>query len=198
MCWLEAGADLPDYSCESIAGTNLFSDVADLRFGWSCQFGGSSNLWAGRTHPLEEIDFEKRPWIPDSGWPFTSESLSPYYKQASEILDIPGYHYFETRGGPYRKESIFNPALDKDNGLEDRCFQWAAKPFIVSDYLKDIATHHPSLRILLNAPVSRLREKTDGTSVEAAFVTRPDGSTLTTKQIILFWQLAVSKPLVFY
>ena len=32
---LEAGADLPDYSCESIAGTNLSSGVADLRFGWS-------------------------------------------------------------------------------------------------------------------------------------------------------------------
>jgi len=178
---LEAGADLPDYSCESIAGTNLSSGVADLRFGWSRQFGGSSNLWAGRTYPLEGIDLEKRSWVPDSGWPFTFDALSPYYEQASEILNIPGYHYFETHGGPHRKESVFSTVLDKNIGLEDRCFQWAEKPFIVSDYLKNIATHHPSLRILLNAPVSRLQEKTDGTSVETAWVTKPDGGTLTIK-----------------
>lgn len=178
---LEAGADLPDYGCESIASTSLFSDVADLRFGWSRQFGGSSNLWAGRTYPLEEIDFEKRPWIPDSGWPFKFEALSPYYEKASDILNIPGYNYFKTRGGPHRKESVFSAALDKNTDLKDRCFQWAEKPFIVSDYLKGIATQHPSLRILLNAPVSRLQEKTDGSSIESALVTKPDGSTLIIK-----------------
>jgi len=178
---LEAGADLPDYGCESIANTNLFSDVADLRFGWSRQFGGSSNLWAGRAYPLEGIDFEKRSWVPDSGWPFAVDTLTPYYKKAAELLDIPGYHYFDTHSGPHRKENIFSPVLDTGIGLEDKCFQWAAKPFIVSDYLNDIAKHHPSLRILLNAPVSRLQEKTDGSAVETAWVTKPDGSALTVK-----------------
>ena len=167
---LEAGTELPNYSDESTAGAGIFSD---LRFGWSRQFGGSSNLWAGRTYPLEEIDFQKRAWVPNSGWPFAFESLISYYKSASELLRIPAYHYFENNDGTLKKDSIFNSVLDKKNGLEDRCFQWAEKPFLVSDYLKEITKHYPSLRILLNAPVSRLQETTDGKFIESACVTKP-------------------------
>src|SRR5438552_238981 len=34
------------------------------------QWGGSTAAWGGRCVPFDEIDFEKRDWVPHSGWPF--------------------------------------------------------------------------------------------------------------------------------
>lgn len=46
----------------------------------------TSNLWHGVLAPLDKIDFEKRDWIPKSGWAINLEELEPYYKKASEVL----------------------------------------------------------------------------------------------------------------
>src|SRR4051794_20755575 len=45
-------------------------DVCRLRF-----LGGSTNHWGGRCRPLDELDFEARPWVPLSGWPFGRAEL---------------------------------------------------------------------------------------------------------------------------
>ena len=52
-------------------------DVCRLRF-----FGGSTNHWAGRCRPLDPLDFEARPWLPHSGWPFTSAEPRPLLPRA--------------------------------------------------------------------------------------------------------------------
>lgn len=55
-------------------------------------FGGSSLLWpldeGWRARPLDPIDFESRPGIPDSGWPFGPEELEGYWAPAAEICDL--------------------------------------------------------------------------------------------------------------
>lgn len=66
-------------------------DVCRLRF-----LGGSTNHWAGRCRPLDELDFEARPWLPHSGWPFTKAELDPYYREAQKICQLGAYDY--TRG----------------------------------------------------------------------------------------------------
>jgi flavin-dependent dehydrogenase len=54
------------------------------------QFGGNSNVWAIKIKPnqfglrhavFDEIDFEKRDWVPHSGWPFSRHHLAPYYER---------------------------------------------------------------------------------------------------------------------
>jgi len=37
---------------------------------------------------LDPIDFEKRGWIPNSGWPIDRETLLPYYEPAQEIVEL--------------------------------------------------------------------------------------------------------------
>lgn len=178
---LEAGNNEPNFSIDSISKTNVFSDVSDFRFGWSRQLGGASNLWAGRTHPLEEIDFINRSWVPNSGWPYTYESIKTYYKRAAETLAIPGYEFFETCNKPHVNECIFNPVINEETGLETKCFQWAQTPFNSSAFLKGVVKQHSSLRILLNASVSRLEEATDASSVISAELTKADGGKITVK-----------------
>lgn len=52
------------------------------------QFGGSSTLWAGYCAAFDAHDFDKRAWVPESGWPFSAETLRPFYLHASQILNI--------------------------------------------------------------------------------------------------------------
>lgn len=51
-------------------------------------FGGTTNHWAGYCRPLEAIDFEKRDWVANSGWPISKDELDPYYERASKFLKI--------------------------------------------------------------------------------------------------------------
>ena len=51
-------------------------------------FGGSTNHWGGWCRPLEPIDFEKRDWVPYSGWPLTREELDPFYVRACKVCEI--------------------------------------------------------------------------------------------------------------
>src|SRR5579863_6818178 len=42
------------------------------------RFGGTSTIWGGRCVPFDEIDFEARDYLPDSGWPFGRDTLLPF------------------------------------------------------------------------------------------------------------------------
>jgi choline dehydrogenase-like flavoprotein len=46
--------------------------------------GGASNHWLNNTSPLSPIDFEKREWLENSGWPITFEDLKEYYDKAAQ------------------------------------------------------------------------------------------------------------------
>lgn len=76
-------------------------------------FGGTTGHWAGMCSPFDDIDFQKRDWVPDSGWPISLRDLDPFYAKAHETLMLGPYNYdFEY----WRKElpnSIPYP-LDKD------------------------------------------------------------------------------------
>jgi choline dehydrogenase-like flavoprotein len=54
--------------------------------------GGSSTQWAGQILELDDFIFEKRAWVPGSGWPFPKSELLPYYEHARSIeglIDAP-------------------------------------------------------------------------------------------------------------
>jgi choline dehydrogenase-like flavoprotein len=50
--------------------------------------GGSSHTWTGRCAPFDEIDFERRDWIPYSGWPFDQDSLTCYLDRTTGYLGL--------------------------------------------------------------------------------------------------------------
>ncbi len=44
--------------------------------------GGTTRRWGGQILELDTMDFEKRPWIPESGWPLSQATLRPFYERA--------------------------------------------------------------------------------------------------------------------
>lgn len=56
-------------------------------------FGGSTVTWGGRCVPFDPIDFETRPWMPRSGWPFGFADLAQFYERASRLCETGGFAF---------------------------------------------------------------------------------------------------------
>ncbi|MDN5849679.1 MAG: GMC family oxidoreductase [Nitrococcus sp.] len=64
-----------------------------LHTGRSRYFGGGTNCWGGWCRPFDATDFEKRDWVPHSGWPFGRSTLDPYYERAHKLCSIRANDY---------------------------------------------------------------------------------------------------------
>jgi choline dehydrogenase-like flavoprotein len=86
VCLVEGGGMQFEFaqSQSLYAGTSVGLPMG-LQAGRLRFFGGTTNHWAGRCAPLSEIDFQRRPWIPHSGWPLDRAELDRYYQGAREV-----------------------------------------------------------------------------------------------------------------
>jgi choline dehydrogenase-like flavoprotein len=67
------------------------------------RLGGTTGSWGGRCRPLDPVDFEKRPYIEGSGWPFRRADLEPYYRRAQVYCEAGAFEYSSReaiRGSP--------------------------------------------------------------------------------------------------
>lgn len=94
VCMLESGGFTPDPATQALyEGENVglpYYELDELRLRY---FGGTTNHWSGISRPLEELDFQARHWIPDSGWPFARSHLEPYYRRAHAVCELGDYDY---------------------------------------------------------------------------------------------------------
>jgi choline dehydrogenase-like flavoprotein len=106
---LESGGFDMDKASQSLyEGKNIGLPYEDLHKIRSRFFGGSTNCWGGWCRPFDNIDFEKRDWIPYSGWPFPRAALEPYYERATEICGV----------GPNNYEPAFWADTVAEHGLQ--------------------------------------------------------------------------------
>jgi choline dehydrogenase-like flavoprotein len=71
------------YGGENVGLPYFPLDTPRLRF-----FGGTTNHWAGVCRPFEPVDYERRAWIPYSGWPFGAEEVDPFYARAEDVVRL--------------------------------------------------------------------------------------------------------------
>jgi choline dehydrogenase-like flavoprotein len=98
VCIFESGGLQPDQETQSLAcGENVGHPYYSIDTAYARYFGGSTNRWmiriaendyGARMRPLDAIDFEKREWVPYSGWPFDKSHLDPFYSRAQKICNI--------------------------------------------------------------------------------------------------------------
>jgi len=55
--------------------------------------GGTSEVWSGRCTPLDDIDFEKRDWVADSGWPIEPRDLEGHLARAATYFSLGSQQY---------------------------------------------------------------------------------------------------------
>lgn len=59
-------------------------------------FGGTTSLWGGRCIPLDPLDFERRTYVSNSGWPIRYEELAKYYPRALDYCDAGRFDFTAT------------------------------------------------------------------------------------------------------
>jgi choline dehydrogenase-like flavoprotein len=88
---LESGGfDGRDDAADLLSGTSNRHDYP-LIGSRARAFGGTSTLWSGACIPLDPADFQKRPWVPLSGWPISADALQPYYGPAARVFGHDGW-----------------------------------------------------------------------------------------------------------
>ncbi|MDA8708221.1 GMC family oxidoreductase [Hellea sp.] len=133
-------------------GQNLGFDYYDLKTSHLRMFGGTAAIWGGRCAELDDIDFEKRDFLPHSGWPVTKSDLDPYYAEAFDQLGL------ERPVGLWEKLGQTRPPFDTEK-IEAGLWVFDEKGE------RFAATDQPCLEhcdIVLNATVTEIAKSENG------------------------------------
>lgn len=155
---------------ESVGEPYYPLDHARLRF-----FGGTTAIWGGRCAELDPLDFEAKPWVPHSGWPFPHEALRPYYDEAWPLLGRAappgGAEALRGAGVPipeFDRDRLVTPSWAFDNRFSRFAF----------DSCRDLVDH-PRCEIVLHATVTAIEAAASGSGIERVVAKAHGGATLT-------------------
>lgn len=142
--------------------------------------GGSSHTWAGRCAPFDEIDFERRDWVPHSGWPITLADLRPYLIRSGAYLGLgAGVDY--TDGKLWSEDGRAPPERELDAAKVVPFFWQYSKDRInkhdvmrfARSFLDDVSAN---VRLVTNATVVRLNPNPAGSRLESVDAVSHAGS----------------------
>ena len=134
----------------TIAGLPYFPlEAARLHY-----FGGTTGHWAGFCAPLDPLDFEPRPWVPDSGWPLTRAELDPFYARAHARLELGPYEYDAAQW--QRRDPRMIP-LPLDAGVAWTKIWQFSPPTRFNTRYRAAITSAPNVRLYTHANVCELR-----------------------------------------
>jgi choline dehydrogenase-like flavoprotein len=122
--------------------------------------GGSTTKWGGQALALMPSDFERRDWVPNSGWPISFEELSAYYERASRFLMLDKFN-FDTDLFSYLRTRA--PSFDAEL-LWYHFSKWSPTPNLREHYLPGIRAAK-NCTLLLHANVTDIRLDNGGDSV---------------------------------
>ena len=114
-------------------------------------FGGTSTLWGGQTIPLTPLDFEKRSWVENSGWPIEYGSVEKYFEKASQILKVTSISY---DADIWKKDSGFKSEI-ADEKFRLTFSKWSPSPDFSKVYSKEIQQSR-HITLLVHATVMEL------------------------------------------
>ena len=113
------------------------------------QFGGASAVWGGRCIPFDPLDFQPRPWVPDSGWPITYDTLLPYYHKAAELCRIGAFDFHAQTAFPDARGEII-AGLDSDEIVSYPMERWSTPVNFATTYRSELE-QSTTIRVLLDA-----------------------------------------------
>jgi choline dehydrogenase-like flavoprotein len=123
--------------------------------------GGSSLSYGGVCSELSPLQFEERPWVPDSGWPFGKDELEPYVARACRLFEI-------DRSDP-------TPAAADDGRTEWRRIWFSPPTRFGRRYAPDLE-RAGNVTTCLHSTVTRLQAHPGGGHIEGADLTTTAGN----------------------
>jgi len=167
VCLIESGAYGPDEETQALC--DLHSIGYPIRQNFMARaryFGGTSNLWAGRSMRLDPIDLRRREWVPNSGWPIEYAELERCYARAERVLELPDRSWPHEDLDRFTGNSSADALLFRDGDLRSKVVTWGRRPLrFRRTYAKQLSDGG-NVRIFLNANVTEIVTNESGTVVE--------------------------------
>ncbi|HXC55118.1 MAG TPA: GMC family oxidoreductase [Rhizomicrobium sp.] len=183
MLFESGGLDFDTATQALYAGSNaglryLPLDASRMRY-----LGGSTNHWGGWCRPLDAIDFEKRDWLPYSGWPFGIGELKPYFARAQALVEAGTWRYDDATPSMVALAPLLRLG---DGGVYTSWFQFSKTrdnvlPTHFGERYGDDLRHIPNLKVFLHANATDLGLAADATRLETLNVATLGGHSFTVK-----------------
>lgn len=177
---LESGGEKGEFDTQQLSGGELSGhlyeplDATHVR-----QVGGTANhlilkltdkQYGYRYTPLEAIDFEKRDYVANSGWPISKAELDPYYERVQHKCEIGPYNYT----AKYWAKDDFELLPFQQNKAETSIFMFGPTRKFNHDFPQDIY-RSPNVNIYTHATVTEIICGEDGESIEMVLVRTFEG-----------------------
>ena len=182
---LEAGGEKPDPDSQSfLEGESRNPAHPEPSLYRHRRAGGASAIWGGRCLPLDPVDFEKRDWVPLSGWPMDYEELVPFYRRAQNVLDAGEFDYRSASALPDGQ------LIDgfADGAMKTDVIERFSLPTDVFAKYREKLVAAADVRMVTNAACVDLPPRGDFSGVTGCVATAPDG----TRQTIRAAQVVVA------
>lgn len=121
---LEAGGhDVEDASQEPYRSEVVGLPHTGIHTGRFRAKGGTTTRWGGQILELDEADFDARPGVEASGWPFPKSHLAPFYERALALEGLSGV--MRNDADVWSSLRLSPPAFDS---LEPYFSRWCPQP----------------------------------------------------------------------
>jgi choline dehydrogenase-like flavoprotein len=144
------------------------------------QFGGTSNLWNHKVRggsdryiryvPLDDIDFERRDWVPESGWPISRQELQPFYELAREVCGVGRLDYASLVG-------VENGKPWETEKMESVVSQFGSSDIFLDHYRRQLLRSE-RVAVILQAVLLRFQMDPLSRTITSAWASMPDGRTV--------------------
>ena len=169
---LEAGGyDYDEADQDPYVGVNIghpYHEISTTRLRF---LGGSTNHWGGMCSTLEPIDFEKRDWVPYSGWPINFNDLEPWYAAAHPWVELGNFDYDRESISP---EGTRYLPFD-DRRLNHKMWHYSRPPTHFGIEHRARLEQTAALDVLLHANLVDIEMDPSGSKVDAYHIATLEG-----------------------
>jgi choline dehydrogenase-like flavoprotein len=134
--------------------------------------GGSVHRWKvktplgdgfGRLRELQSDDFEARPWVPHSGWPFGKEELASYYTSARSLFEVDWPS--DDPEATWDRDFVASHPAGRLDGVRPMVFSFAS-PGVFPGRMSRQLEHSERVMLLTNAAAAELVGGADPSRLE--------------------------------
>jgi choline dehydrogenase-like flavoprotein len=155
---LESGGFTRSQDAERLNdGEAVGIDHESLTAGRMRVLGGATARWGGQCLPADPDMFNRRPWVPQSGWPFALSELEHFYRRAEKLLRIENEVYDERI---WDRMGVVRPATDPTRVVH-RFTVWCPQPHLGRLYRRELMKS-TDVRLLLGATATELVTDSNG------------------------------------
>lgn len=129
-------------------------------------FGGTTSLWGGRCIPFDPIDFERRDYLPCSGWPISYDEVAQHYPRALDYCDAGRFEF--TASGSLARSTPLIRGFDGGGVIVDDCIERYSLPTDFGKRYRQKIARSGNVVALLNARCVGLLKRRGEDGIEAA------------------------------